>query len=63
MIPKSSLDRDEAFGNRRIKASGALECRAAGVIEKLRALAPLTLTVPFGRIEKYGETRAVKLFN
>ena len=25
--------------------------------------APLTFTVPFGRIEKYGETRAVKLFN
>ena len=31
-IPK---DLDEAFGDRRIKAGGALECRATGVLEKL----------------------------
>ena len=41
---------NQSFGDRRIKASGALECRAAGVIEKLGALATLPFTVPFGRI-------------
>ena len=30
----NAIDRDEAFGDRRIKAGGALECRATGVIEK-----------------------------
>ena len=38
-----AIDRDEAFGDRRIKAGGALECRATGVIEKLGPL--LTLAV------------------
>jgi hypothetical protein len=36
----NSIGGDEALGDRRIEAGGALECRAAGVIEKLRALAP-----------------------
>jgi hypothetical protein len=54
---------NQSFGDRRIKASGALECRAAGVIEKLGALATLPFTVPFGRIEKHRKTRAVKLFD
>jgi hypothetical protein len=55
----NTVGRDEALSDRRIEAGGALECRATGAIEKLGALAPLTFTVPFGRIEKYGETRAV----
>jgi hypothetical protein len=59
----NTIDRDQSLSDRRIEASGALECRATGVIEKLGTLAPLTFTVAFGRIEKYGETRAVKLLN
>ena len=34
----NAIDRDEAFGNRRVKTGGALECRATGVIEKLGPL-------------------------
>jgi hypothetical protein len=44
------IDRDEAFGDRRIKAGGALECRATGVIEKFGPLLILTLAVSFGRV-------------
>jgi hypothetical protein len=43
----NAIDRDEAFGDRRIKAGGALECRATGVIEKLGPL--LTPTCRFLR--------------
>jgi len=59
----NTIGGNETLSDRRIEAGSALECRAAGVIEKLGALATLTFTVSFGRIEKYGETRAVKLFN
>jgi hypothetical protein len=38
----ANSDRDEAFGDRRIKAGGALECRATGVIEKLGPLLTLS---------------------
>jgi hypothetical protein len=59
----NTIHRDQSLSDRRIEASGALECRATGVIEEIGALAPLTLTVALVRIEKYGETRTVKLFN
>ena len=59
----NTIDGTQALSDRRIEAGGAFECRATGVIEILGALAPLTFSVPFGRIEKNGETRSVKLFN
>ena len=59
----NTIGRNETLGDRCIEAGGALECRAAGVIEKPGALATLTFTVSFGRIQKYGEARAIKLFN
>ena len=59
----NAIDRDETFGDRRIKAGGALECRAAGVIEKLGPLLTLTLAVSFGRVQKRRETCTVKLFD
>jgi hypothetical protein len=37
----NAIDRDEAFGDRRVKAGGVLECRATGVIEKLGPLLTL----------------------
>jgi hypothetical protein len=46
----NAIDRDEAFGDRRVKAGGALECRATGVIEKLGPLLTLTLAVSFGPV-------------
>jgi hypothetical protein len=52
----NAIDRDEAFGNRRVKTGGALECRATGVIEKLGPLLTLTLAVSFGRVQKHRET-------
>ena len=59
----NAIDRDEAFGNRRVKTGGALECRATGVIEKLGPLLTLTLAVSFGRVQKHRETCTVKLFD
>jgi len=58
---KNTIAGNQSFGDGRIEASGALKCRAAGVIKKLGALATLAFTVPFGRIEKHRKTRAVKL--
>ena len=49
----NTIDRDDALSDRRIEAGGALEGRAAGIIEKLGPLKALAFTVPFGRIEKY----------
>jgi hypothetical protein len=46
----NAIDRDEAFG-RRIKAGGALECRATGVIEKLGPLLTMTFAISFGGSE------------
>jgi hypothetical protein len=60
---KNTIAGNQSFGDGRIEASGALKCRAAGVIKKLGALATLPFTVPFGRIEKHRKTRAVKLFD
>ena len=37
----NAIDRDEAFGDRRVKVGGALECPATGVIEKLGQLLTL----------------------
>jgi hypothetical protein len=51
----NAIDRDEAFGDRRIKAGGALECRATGVTEKLGPLLTLTHAVSFGRVQKHRE--------
>jgi hypothetical protein len=48
----------EAFGDRRIKAGGALECRATGVFEKLGPLSILTLAVSFGRVIRSTERLA-----
>ena len=59
----NTIDRGEAFGDRRIEAGGALECRATGVIEKLGPLLTLTLAVSFGRVQKHRETCTVKLFD
>jgi hypothetical protein len=58
---KNTIGGNQSFTDHRIEASGALKCRAAGVIKKLGALATLAFTVPFGRIEKHRKTRAVKL--
>jgi hypothetical protein len=60
---KNTIGGNQSFSDGRIEASGALKCRAAGVIKKLGALATLPFTVPFGRIEKHRKTRAVKLFD
>jgi hypothetical protein len=57
------VGRNEALSYRRIEAGGALECRATGVIEKLRAMASVTFTVSLGRIEKHREACSVKLVN
>ena len=57
----NAIDRDEAFGDRRIKAGGALEGRATGVLEKLGPLLTLTLAVSFGHVQKHRATCTVKL--
>jgi hypothetical protein len=60
---RNTIGRNQSFSDRRIEASGALQCRAAGVVEKLGALATLPFAVSFGRIEKDGEARAIELFD
>ena len=52
----------EAFGDRRIKAGGALEGRATGS-SKNSALLTRTLAVSFGRVQKHRATCTVKLFD
>jgi hypothetical protein len=59
----NAIDRDEACGDQRSKAGGALECRATGGIENLGPLLTLTLAVSFGRVQKHRETCTVKLFD
>jgi hypothetical protein len=46
-----------------LSRSGALGCRATGVIEKLGPLLTLTPAVSFGRVQKHRETCTVKLLD
>jgi hypothetical protein len=55
----NAIDRDEAFGDRRIKAGGALEYPATGSSKNLARC----FAVSFGRVQKHREAWAVKLFD